>query len=152
MVAIGLLLLAAAGVTALAGFWSNSGVAHNIPGGFDLFGYNLTGSSGRIFLYGVIVGIVGMVGLSLLLRGLRHGVQQKVETRRERKTFRHRTETLQEERDRLARELEQERAAHTRDVEEERATRAHEVEQERVARAREAEESDRAAQGRHIVR
>jgi FtsZ-interacting cell division protein ZipA len=149
MVAIGLLLLAAAGVTALAGFWSNSGGGHIIPEGFDLFGYNVTGSPGRIFLYGVIVGVVGMIGLSLLLRGLRRGVKHKVETRRERKTYRHRTETLEEERDRLARELEEERAAHVRDIEDERAARSREIEEERATKDRDIED-ERSTKDRQI--
>ena len=121
MVALGLLLLAGAGVTVLVGLLANNGAEHSIPGGFDLFGYDINSSTGRLFLYGAIVGVVGMLGLNLLLSGLGRGVKHKVATRRERKTYRHRTETLQEERDRLAGELEEERAA-----------RAHENDLERV--------------------
>src|SRR5215203_3400136 len=97
MVALGLLLLAGAGLTVLVGF-------------FELFGYDISGSTGRLFLYGAIVGVVGMLGLNLLLAGLGRGVKHKVATRRERKTYRRRTETLQEERDRLADELAEQRA------------------------------------------
>jgi hypothetical protein len=110
MVALGLLLLAGAGLTVVVGVLSNNGSEHSIPGGLELFGYDVTGSSGRIFLYGAIVGILGMLGLNLLLAGLRRGVKHKVADRRQRKSHRRQTETLQEERDRLARELEEERA------------------------------------------
>ena len=111
MMALGLLLLAGAGLTVLVGFLANNGTDHAIPGGFELFGYDITGSTGRLFLYGAIVGVVGMLGLNLLLAGLGRGVKHKVANRRERKTYRRRTETLQEERDRLAGELEEQRAA-----------------------------------------
>ena len=111
MVALGLLLLAGAGLTVLVGFFANNGSDHTIPGGFELFGYDISGSTGRLFLYGAIVGVVGMLGLNLLLTGLGRGVKHKVANRRERKTYRRGNETLQEERDRLARELDDERAA-----------------------------------------
>ena len=111
MVALGLLLLAGAGLTVLVGFLANNGADHAIAGGFELFGYNVDTSSGRLFLYGAIVGVVGMLGLNLLLAGLGRGVKHKVATRRERKTYRRRTETLQDERDRLADELAEQRAA-----------------------------------------
>jgi hypothetical protein len=119
MVALGLLLLAGAGLTVLVGFLANNGAEHGIPNGFELFGYDVNSTTGRLFLYGAIVGVVGMLGLNLLLRGMGRGVKHKVANRRERKTFRRRTETLQEERDRLAGELEEERAArsHEGDVE-----------------------------------
>lgn len=111
MVALGLLLLTGAGLTVLVGVLANGGADHAIAGGFELFGYDLNGSTGRLFLFGALVGVVGMLGLNLLLTGLGRGVRHKVANRRERKTFRRRTETLQEERDRLAGELEEQRAA-----------------------------------------
>jgi len=110
MVALGLLLLAGAGLTVLVGFFANNGADHAISGGFELFGYDFNSSTGRLFLFGAIVGVVGMLGLNLLLAGLGRGVKHKVATRRERKTYRRRTETLQEERDRLADELAEQRA------------------------------------------
>jgi hypothetical protein len=110
MVALGLLLLAGAGLTVLVGFLANNGADHAIAGGFELFGYNVDTSTGRLFLYGAIVGVVGMLGLNLLLSGLGRGVRNKVATRRERKSYRRRTETLQEERDRLADELAEQRS------------------------------------------
>jgi len=127
MVAIGLLLLAGAGLTVLVGFLANTGVEHTIPGGFELFGYEISGSTGRLFLYGAILGVVGMLGLNLLLTGLGRGVKHKVANRRERKTYRRRTETLQGERDRLARELDEERAARVPEDEVEPDVRAETV-------------------------
>jgi len=111
MVALGLLLLAGASVTVLVGFFANNGADHAISGGFELFGYDINSSTGRLFLYGAIVGVVGMLGLNLFLAGMGRGVKHKVANRRERKSYRRRTETLQEERDRLADELAAQRAA-----------------------------------------
>jgi len=115
MVALGLLLLAGAGVTVLVGFLANNGAENSIPNGFEVFGYDINTTTGRLFLYGAIVGVVGLLGLNLLLSGLGRGVKHRAASRRERKTYRHRTETLQEERDRLAGELEEERAARARE-------------------------------------
>ena len=85
MVALGLLLLAGAGLTVLVGFFANNGADHAISGGFELFGYDFNSSTGRLFLFGAIVGVVGMLGLNLLLAGLGRGVKHKVATRRERR-------------------------------------------------------------------
>jgi hypothetical protein len=38
---------------------------------FAVFGYHVTGSTGLLFLYGMVVGAVGVAGLSLLLAGAR---------------------------------------------------------------------------------
>ena len=92
MVALGLLLLAGAGLTVLVGFFANNGADSAISGGFELFGYDFNSSAGRLFLFGAIVGVVGMLGLNLLLAGLGRGVKHKVATRR---TTSH-TATLQE--------------------------------------------------------
>src|SRR5512144_268438 len=111
MAALGLLVLAAAGVTALVGTLANSGGDHALNRSFELFGYSMQGSSGRLFAYGVIVGAVGMLGLNMLLAGLGRGFRSRLSRRRELKETRGEAETLQEERDRLARELEEARAA-----------------------------------------
>jgi hypothetical protein len=34
---------------------------------FAVFGYHVTGSDGRLFLYGIVVGAVAIAGLSLVL-------------------------------------------------------------------------------------
>lgn len=111
MAALGLLVLAAAGVTALVGALANSGGDHALNRSFELFGYSVQGSSGRLFAYGVIVGAVGMLGLNMLLAGLGRGFRSRLSRRRELKETRGEAETLQEERDRLARELEEARVA-----------------------------------------
>ena len=41
---------------------------------FSVFGYHVTGSTGTLFLYGIVVGAVGLLGLSLLLAGARRNL------------------------------------------------------------------------------
>jgi hypothetical protein len=60
----------AAGV---AGVFANSGSAHTLTDDFAVFGYHVTGSTGVLFLYGIVVGGIGIAGLALLLAGARRG-------------------------------------------------------------------------------
>lgn len=114
MIALGLLVLVAAGVTALVGALANSGSDHALARSFEIFGYHLHGSTGRLFLYGVIVGAACLLGLGMMLSGLRRSASRRLERRHERKETRGEAETLQQERDRLAAELDHERDARAR--------------------------------------
>ncbi|MFI6003657.1 hypothetical protein ACIA98_25110 [Streptomyces sp. NPDC051366] len=71
LVILGLVLLIAALVVGVAGVVTNDGGAHELTGGFSVFGYEVTGSTGTLFLYGIVVGAVALLGLSLLLAGAR---------------------------------------------------------------------------------
>jgi hypothetical protein len=57
-------------------FTSNGGSGHALTHGFAVSGYHVTGSTGTLFLYGIVVGAIAVPGLSLLLAGahrsLRH--------------------------------------------------------------------------------
>ncbi|MBS2966400.1 hypothetical protein KGA66_25385 [Actinocrinis puniceicyclus] len=70
IVVIGLVILVAALVVGVAGVLTNTGSGHAL-GEFSVFGYHVTGSTGALFLYGVVVGAVALLGLSLLLAGAR---------------------------------------------------------------------------------
>ncbi|MFF3245890.1 hypothetical protein ACFYWY_19605 [Streptomyces sp. NPDC002870] len=56
---------------ASCGVVTNSGSAHEFSGGFSAFGFEVTGSTGTLFLYGIVVGAAALFGLSLLLTGAR---------------------------------------------------------------------------------
>lgn len=71
LVILGLILLIAALVVGVAGVLTNDGSAHELTGGFSVFDYDVTGSTGTLFLYGIVVGAVALLGLSLLLTGAR---------------------------------------------------------------------------------
>lgn len=73
IIILGLIVLLAAVIVGLAGVLSNSGDTHELTNGFAVFGYHVTGSTGTLFLYGIVVGAVGLVGLSLLPAGARQG-------------------------------------------------------------------------------
>jgi hypothetical protein len=105
MVALGLLLLVAAGLIVIVGALGNSGADHMLVNGFEIFGYRLQGSSGRLFLYGAAVGAVGMLGLNMLLAGLGRGFSSRRQLRQSRRD----QKGLQQERDQLGRELREER-------------------------------------------
>lgn len=67
IVIIGLFLLVVSTILAVAGVVTNNDSAHPLNGDFALFGQHMSGlSTGRLFLYGIIVGVVGALGLSLL--------------------------------------------------------------------------------------
>ncbi len=67
----GLALLVAAVVIGVAGVFANHGSAHALTHGFSVLGYHVTGSTGTLFLYGVVVGALGVFGLTLLLASAR---------------------------------------------------------------------------------
>ena len=73
---LGLLLLVAAVIVAVAGVLGNTGATHALIHGFSVLGYHVTGSTGTPFLYGIVVGAVGVFGLSLLLTSARRSARR----------------------------------------------------------------------------
>jgi hypothetical protein len=71
IVILGLVILVAAVVVGLAGVLTNGGSAHALTHTFTVLGYHMTGSAGKLFLYGIVIGALGLFGLSLLLGGAR---------------------------------------------------------------------------------
>ena len=70
IIILGLVVLVAAVIAGVAGVLANSGHAH-AAGHFAVFGYHVTGSTGTLFLSGVVAGAAGLFGLSVLLAGAR---------------------------------------------------------------------------------
>jgi len=71
IVILGLVILLAAVIIGVAGVLGNGGSGHALTHGFSVFGYHVTGSTGTLFLTGIVVGAVALAGLSLLLAGAR---------------------------------------------------------------------------------
>ncbi|MFE9485959.1 MULTISPECIES: hypothetical protein [unclassified Streptomyces] len=71
IVILGLIILIVAVVVAVAGVLTNGGSAHQLTDGFSVFGYHVTGSTGTLFLYGLVVGALAVFGLSLLVGAVR---------------------------------------------------------------------------------
>ncbi|BFV55931.1 hypothetical protein KCMC57_up10350 [Kitasatospora sp. CMC57] len=101
MIIIGLIILVAAVVVGVAGVLSNAGSMHALTDGFEVFGYHVTGSSGTLFLYGMVVGAVALFGLSLLLTGARRTSRRGRAARQGLKQSRRETAAVSKDRDDL---------------------------------------------------
>ena len=110
IVIVGLLVLILAALAAVAGVAANSGTAHPLGDNFTIFGLHLSGlSTGQLFLYGIVVGVLGMLGLSMLLGAFTRRAASRG-SRRELKVSQRETTALRLDRDRLTQQLEDERA------------------------------------------
>jgi hypothetical protein len=110
MIAIfGLLILLAAAGVATAAIASNSGNAHALGDAFVIFGQSVTGLSvGQVFLFGLIVGVMGMLGLAMLLGSFNRRVASR-RARHELKGSRLESAALRRDRQRLTDQLDDER-------------------------------------------
>ncbi|MFI8497520.1 hypothetical protein ACIGFK_03210 [Streptomyces sp. NPDC085524] len=82
---LGLIILIAAAVVGLAGVFGNTGAAHGlgVGGDFSIFGYHATGSTGALFLTGIIVGAAALLGLALIMIGARRTARRSAQARRD---------------------------------------------------------------------
>ena len=110
IIIIGLVILVAAVVAGVAGVLSNSGSGHPLTHHFAVFGYHVTGSTGTLFLYGIVVGAVGLAGLSLLLAGARRTSRRGRQARRGLTQSRRETAAVTQDRDDLLGQRETARA------------------------------------------
>jgi hypothetical protein len=69
IVIIGLIVLLIAVIVGFTGVLVNAGPGHLLTGNFSVLGYHVTGSTGTLFLFGIVVGAVAMGGLAVLLAG-----------------------------------------------------------------------------------
>ncbi|WP_194853222.1 hypothetical protein [Nocardia sp. SYP-A9097] len=88
IVIIGLVILVAAVFIGVAGVFANGGSNHALTDHFAVFGYHVTGSTGVLFLYGIVVGSIGLAGLGMLLTGARRTARLGASARRELKAVR----------------------------------------------------------------
>jgi gas vesicle protein len=66
-----------------------------------VFGFEVTGSTGTLFLYGIVVGAIAVLGLGLLLAGARRTSRRGRVARHELKQSRRETAAISHERDNL---------------------------------------------------
>ncbi|MFC5204361.1 hypothetical protein [Streptomyces kaempferi] len=101
-VLFGLIILVVAVVVGVAGVLGNAGSGHALASnGFTVFGYHVTGSTGTLFLSGIVVGAAAMIGLSLLLTGYRRTARRARTARRGLDESRRRTAAISKDRDDL---------------------------------------------------
>ncbi len=110
IVILGLIILLAAVIVGVAGVLSNGGSGHALTHGFSVFGYHVTGSTGTLFLYGVVVGAVALAGLCLLLAGARRTSRRGRAARRGLRQSRQQTAAVSHDRDDLIDQREAARA------------------------------------------
>lgn len=94
-----MILLVVALVVGVAGVLTNADSAHTLTDSFSLFGFEVVGSTGTLFLYGIVVGAVAMLGLSLVLAGARRSSRRGHEARRGLRESRRETASAVHERD-----------------------------------------------------
>ena len=99
LVIVGLVVLLVAVIVGLTGVLTNAGPAHPLTENFSVFGYHVTGSTGTLFLSGIVVGAVAMLGLSVLLAGARRTAGRGRDARHELKNSQRETAFLNQERD-----------------------------------------------------
>lgn len=108
IVIIGLVILSISVLLAAMGFIVNTN--HPFEGDFALFGQHITGlTTGRLFLFGVIVGLVMALGLSILRGAFSRGIASR-ELQRELKKSMAETASVRADFERLSAELASERA------------------------------------------
>jgi gas vesicle protein len=110
IVILGLIIVVAAAIVGAAGVAGNGGSAHTLTHGFSVLGYHVTGSTGTLFLYGIVVGAVAVAGLGLLLAGARRASRRRRDARRGLRRSRRETAALTQERDDLIDQREAARA------------------------------------------
>jgi hypothetical protein len=98
---VGLVILVVAAVVGTAGVLANGGGSHALTSGFSVFGYHVTGSTGALFLHGIVVGAVAVFGLSLLLAAARRSSRRGRAARRALKQSRLETQAVSQDRDDL---------------------------------------------------
>ena len=110
IVIVGLVVLLAAVIVGFTGVLTNAGPAHPLTENFSVFGYHVTGSTGTLFLFGIVIGAVAMLGLCVLLAGARRTAGRGRDARRDLKNSQRETAFLNQDRDQL---LEQQQGAAT---------------------------------------
>jgi hypothetical protein len=114
IIILGLVILVAAVIAGVAGVLANGGHAHEATH-FAVFGYHVTGSTGTLFLYGIVTGALALAGLSLLLAGARRTSRRGRDARRGPARSRRETAAVRADRDDLIGQRESARAYTARD-------------------------------------
>ena len=99
IVIVGLVVLLVAVIVGFTGVLTNAGPTQPLTENFSVFGYHVTGSTGTLFLFGIVIGAVAMLGLSVLLAGARRTAGRGRDARHELENSQRETEFLNRDRD-----------------------------------------------------
>ncbi len=83
VVIVGLVVLLVAVILGFTGVLTNAGAAHPLTENFSVLGYHVTGSTGTLFLFGIMIGALAMLGMSVLLAGASRTARSGRDARRE---------------------------------------------------------------------
>jgi hypothetical protein len=109
IVVLGLVILVLAVGLGVVGVSANAGAGHAVGDGFSIVGLNVTGlSTGQLFLFGISVGVVAMLGLSMLMGVFGRRLASRGSLR-ELRTARRQNEALLQDRSKLTGLLEADR-------------------------------------------
>jgi hypothetical protein len=101
IIILGLIVLVAAVIAGAAGVLGNAGAGHALTHPFAVLGYHLAGSTGTLFLFGMVIGAAGMIGLSVLLAGARRTSRRGRQARQGLRQSRRETAAVSQHRDDL---------------------------------------------------
>ncbi|MFC4058556.1 hypothetical protein ACFOWE_09640 [Planomonospora corallina] len=110
MIVLGLLLIVLAGAVMVAAFWNETALS-SAAASFTVFDRTFQFSPLEFFLAGAATGALFLLGLALLLSGVRHAAARRRRLRDSRLAARDRVAQLEEEKRELERRLEQAPAA-----------------------------------------
>ena len=99
IVIVGLVVLLVAAIVGFLGVLNNAGVAHPLSENFSVLGYHVTGSTGILFLFGIVIGALAMLGLSVLLAGAQRTARRGRDARRELQRSQREAEFVNRDRD-----------------------------------------------------
>jgi hypothetical protein len=99
IVIVGLAVLLVAVIVGFTGVLTNAGPTHVLTESFSVLGYHVTGSTGTLFLFGIMIGAVAMLGLSVLLAGARRTAGRGRDARHELENSQRETDLLNRDRD-----------------------------------------------------
>ncbi len=83
IVIVGLVVLLFAVIVGFTGVLNNAGATHPLSENFSVLGYHVTGSTGTLFLFGIAIGALAMLGMSVLLAGARRTAARGRDARHE---------------------------------------------------------------------
>lgn len=83
IIVLGLVIAVAAIAAGVAGVAANTSDANRLTSDFSVFDYHFAGTTGELFLIGIIVGVVGGLGVGLVSAGTWRSTRRGLSTRRE---------------------------------------------------------------------
>ena len=99
IVIVGLVVLLFAVIVGFTGVLNNAGAAHQLSENFSVLGYHVTGSTGTLFLFGIVIGALAMLGMSGLLAGAHRTASRGRDARRELERSQREVEFVNRDRD-----------------------------------------------------